>query len=564
MNNLFEYIIVFLQIYIVAIFISGCGFLLKRQIFGIEEKHSFENNILWGFILISFLSLLLNFFLPLNIFVNTIVFVLLLLVISKKKFFSQSLRSLIKKSFFVTLLAFILIIHANVNNPDALLYHLPYSKILNEHKILIGSSNIHHRFAHTSIIQYTSSSLNIFLIGKSGLLFSLCILGSSFIIYCFKEFRSLFKKKSLRINSLIIFIILIVSIYSFGRYSNYGNDAPVHIYYYLIIIYLFKYKLDYQDNLLLKKISLLSLFAFFLKPFYIFSFLIPFTILIFNKNYKIFFKSLFFLFSTLFSLLWFFKNFLVSSCFIYPIKFTCINNVSWSNILDLKNQRLLGEINSKSWGDRLDRSIDPLDYNKNFEWLNTWINNHFNVVVEKFLPIVIFLFLFSVILILFKFLDKEKFLYSNNIVINIIFFVNLLGSLMWFLKFPIYRYGQSYLFISILTLAYLFIFHRIDENKILRCKKFFNVIIILAFIGLSSKNFKRISDKLSDKVLPNMYDDIIHENVSQEFFNKKGVFTHYIKDDKSLCGYSISPCSQPRNLNIKEIFSYKVYSFKTD
>ena len=55
MNILFEYIIVFLQIYIVAIFISGCGYLLKKQIFNLDEKFSFENNILWGFILISFI-----------------------------------------------------------------------------------------------------------------------------------------------------------------------------------------------------------------------------------------------------------------------------------------------------------------------------------------------------------------------------------------------------------------------------------------------------------------------------------------------------------------------------
>ena len=39
-----------------------------------------------------------------------------------------------------SILAFILIAHSNVNNPDALLYHLPFSKILNDYKILIGSS----------------------------------------------------------------------------------------------------------------------------------------------------------------------------------------------------------------------------------------------------------------------------------------------------------------------------------------------------------------------------------------------------------------------------------------
>ena len=61
--------------------------------------------------------------------------------------------------------------------------------------------------------------------------------------------------------------------------------------------------------------------------------------------------------------------------------------------------------------------------------------------------------------------------------------------------------------------------------------------------------------------MPHMYDDIIHENMSQKFFNKKGIFTHYIKNDGSLCGYSISPCSENLNENLttKEILSYKIY-----
>ena len=39
------------------------------------------------------------------------------------------------------------------------LYHLPYTSILNNEKIIIGLSNIHFRFAHTSIV--STSALNI-------------------------------------------------------------------------------------------------------------------------------------------------------------------------------------------------------------------------------------------------------------------------------------------------------------------------------------------------------------------------------------------------------------------
>ena len=74
MNILFQYLILFLQIYVVTVFISGCGFLLKKYIFNYDDKYSFENNNLWGFILLSFIALGLNFIIPLNSFNNSFIF----------------------------------------------------------------------------------------------------------------------------------------------------------------------------------------------------------------------------------------------------------------------------------------------------------------------------------------------------------------------------------------------------------------------------------------------------------------------------------------------------------
>ena len=166
MNILLQYLIVFLQIFIISIFLSGCGFVFKKKIFKESDNSNFENNIIWGVILISFVSLIINFILPLSIIVNSVIFILIFSYFIYEKFFNQNIKKFIKKSFLTSSLAFILIIHSNVNNPDALLYHLPYSKILNDFKILIGSFNLHHRFAHTSIIQYTSSFFNLFFIEK--------------------------------------------------------------------------------------------------------------------------------------------------------------------------------------------------------------------------------------------------------------------------------------------------------------------------------------------------------------------------------------------------------------
>jgi hypothetical protein len=564
MNILAEYLIVFLQVYIISIFLSGCGFIFKKKLFNESEKNYFENNIIWGIIFISFISLIINFLLPLNIIVNSIVFILICGYFFYENFFKQDINKFLKKSILTSSLAFILIIHSNVNNPDALLYHLPYTKILNDFKILIGSFNIHHRFAHISMIQYTSSFFNLLFIGKNGILIPLSILGSSFLIYFLKEFKILFKKKSSRINSLIIFFILIVSLYSFNRYSNYGNDAPVHLFFYLMFVYIFKYNLDFKNDVLLKKITLISLFCFFLKPFYIVAGLIPLTFLIFNQNYKNFFHSIFFIFLSIFTIAWFLKNFLISSCLIYPLKFTCFNNIIWSNPTEVENQNLLGEVMSKSWQDRSDMSISKIDYNKNFEWVSTWFDNHFIVIIEKFFPIILFLILFLIFIFFSKIYSRKKFFFTHNFIIYFLLGINLIGLMLWFIKFPIYRYGQSYLFCSILFTFYVCFFNKINIDLLFKYKKLFSLIIIIIFLCIITKSFYKISNKINDPIMPNMFDNIIHKNISVKFFNSENVFTHYVKKGGGLCGYSVSPCSEneDKNIRLKNKFGYKIYYLK--
>ena len=539
-------------------------FYSKKKLFNESDTNHFENNIIWGIILISFTSLIINFLLPLNIIVNSVVFILICGYFFYENFFNQDIKKFFKKSILTTSLAFILIIHSNVNNPDALLYHLPYIKILNDFKILIGSFNIHHRFAHTSIIQYTSSFFNLLFIGKNGVLIPLSILVSSFLIYFLKEFKILFKKNNTRINSLIIFFILVISLYSFNRYSNYGNDAPVHLFYFLIFVYIFKYNLDFKNNVLLKKITLISLFCFFLKPFYIIAGLIPLTFLIFNQNYKNFFQSIFFIFLSFFSITWFLKNFLISSCLIYPLKFTCFNNIIWSNPTEVEKQNLLGEVMSKSWQDRSDMSISMIDYNKNFEWVSTWFDNHFIVIIEKFVPIILFLILFLIFIFFSKIYSKKKSFFIQNFVIYFLLGVNLLGFILWFIKFPIYRYGQSYLFSSVLFTFYICFFNKINIDLLSKYKKLFSLIIIIMFFGIIAKSFNQILKKNNDSIMPYMFDNIIHKNISVKFFNSENVFTHYIKKGGGLCGYSVSPCSEKKdkNIRLKNKFGYKIYYLK--
>ena len=62
--------------------------------------------------------------------------------------------------FLSSIIIFLLIASSNVYRPDAGLYHLPFINILNHEKIIFGLSNLHFRYGHISIIQYTSAIFN--------------------------------------------------------------------------------------------------------------------------------------------------------------------------------------------------------------------------------------------------------------------------------------------------------------------------------------------------------------------------------------------------------------------
>ena len=207
-----EHILFFLQISLMCLIISISGFLLKKIIFKIEDRNEFEENGLLGFIFIGFLALVINFFLPLNFLVNNILLSLIVLLALIHNFFRQNISKLITKIFFVSIISYFFIIYSNVNRPDAFLYHLPYSKILNEHKVIVGLTNLHSRFGHISIFQYISSFFVNSIFFTKGLLIPISLVPSFFFIFCCKKIRLNLVKKKTRLNSYIIFLILIISI----------------------------------------------------------------------------------------------------------------------------------------------------------------------------------------------------------------------------------------------------------------------------------------------------------------------------------------------------------------
>ena len=61
--------------------------------------------------------------------------------------------------------------------------------------------------------------------------------------------------------------------------------------------------------------------------------------------------------------------------------------------------------------------------------------------------------------------------------------------------------------------------------------------------------------------MPNIfYNDKKNKQITK-LYDDQNNFTHYTPKNNDLCGYSISPCSQSKNINlrVKTIFDYKIY-----
>jgi len=529
-----------------------------------ETKSDLDNNFseygLFGIIFISFISLFANFFFSINILFNNLILIAGFIygyfyINFNKKFF----YIIILSSLFSTLLISL----NNINRPDAGLYHLPYVSILNNEKIIIGLSNLHSRFGLISITQYASSVFNNSLLNDNGILIPLALCSVFFLIYLTDKLFSILKKKSDLIIFFFLFFLLIFSFYSFSNYSEYGNDVPAFIYFFLtMIIYLntnnLKKEFTYDD----KKIVITSVFAVFNKVFFILIALIP-LLIIFTK-YKNFFKNKkFSFFIIIFLGMWISKNILVSSCVLYPIKITCIKNLSWYNEREIINTHISGEAWAKAWIDQDEPRINLEEYNKGFEWFKTWSKKHLKKVNEKFTPFILFNIIFVFILFL-KYQKKIYFYKSKQTLRKFkkILLLNIAGVLFWFIKFPIYRYGAAYLacFISGISVLILYFFN----TKINLNRNLIKILICFSIFLFVSVNIKRII-----KNFDHVYNQYPWPKIYSFSFENIAELKIPIKDDKKIiyyrstaeCMYTIySPCThEEKSINYKEILGYKIF-----
>ena len=555
MNTTLSLSIFFFQISITTFFLASSGFLFRKIVINSNHQFKFEEDGLFGFILIGFLSVLFNFFLPLNSLLNSIIFLAVLILSFFFGIVSKLNKKLLKKILITSLIAFLLIIYSNVNRPDAWLYHLPYSKIINEHKIIIGIANVHSRFAHISIFQYISSFFNNYFLFKNGVLIPIALVASFFFMFAYKEFAKNFKLKPYRIYSYVVFLLLVFSLYAFNRYSEYGNDAQAHLFYFLFFILLLKstIKENYNEVVVIE-LFFLSLFLFLIKPTFVLVSLIPFILFLKNKKKDKIYKSISFLIYCSFLTIWLIKNILTNGCLIYPLNITCSEKFFWKTY-DIQINASENEAWSKGWPDfNSDNEINQLEYSKNFNWVETWLENHFLFIIKKIIPIVIFLLLNFLILYFTKSLKKN--LYDKTYFYIFLFTVFFL--LVWFIKFPLYRLGISQIFTFLLLLSYLLFIQFINTDKLLTYFKPLKFFLLFILFIVISKNLLRINDNSDNSILPSVY--FSNETNVTKIYNDKNIFTHYKPPLNNLCGYLMSPCTHlSKKISVTNYWSYTIY-----
>ena len=514
---------------------------------------------LLGLIFVSFISLSLNFFTKLSPAINSFVYLLIIVIFLFKKKFNFS-GDVVKFLLITSIITFLLIIFSNVNRPDAGLYHLPFISIINEHKIIFGISNIHFRFGHTSILQYLSAINNNLLFKENGISIPLASIVSIFYIYFFYDvWRVIKKKDEIDISKVFSLFILIYISYKVNRYSGFGNDAVPHLTFFYLISYFLKKKFK---EINFNKVLLISVFIFINKTTLGLVFIITIITFFIKENFNLVkILKVTFSFPAILLYLWLLKNIIISGCIIFPMKFTCINSLPWMDNTQVVKAYTESQAWSKGWPDRTNKNISMEEFNENFNWIEAWNNKHLNYILKIIIPYIIIL---SIITFSLKqnLINSSKKNRDFNKRFLLLISTSFLGSVSFFLIFPIYRYGYSFL-ITLICLFFIFI---IKDNFLTKKKvnlfKFFFIFSLIIFL---SKQLQKIYDNYENDKWPNIY--TLNKN---KIINKKNKieieenFYYYqsINGD-NLCMYSLSPCA---SYSVKKNINHSIklgYSFLT-
>jgi hypothetical protein len=536
--------------YLILLSIFGYAFIFKK-IIKKDLFYSVNNyDFFYGLFIIVLLSIFINFFAPLKFFSIPVVIIGLLLFFYGKKI----------KIYNVNFIFYLIIIpiisffsYFNGNNVDSPMYHLQVLKWISEHKISLGLINLEIRLGN-------NSSWHSFL----------ALMDFGFKTWSTKYYLSniliavitvqVISQKTLSLSSLFLFLsvcylMLFSYLHPFNNgiiFNHLGNPevdiASMILFFFSIYLFLKLAETNFGSKELTDLLSVMIFLSISTKLSNIGLVLIPLYIFFKYKQY-------FFLNSThyviiLASFLWAARSFLISGCFLFPVKFTCIST-PWLESVD-KIEHFSKIIMGFARDTRLRDKYTNFDYiiDSN-QWILPWFNDYFlNTSLLKISAALLFLSIF--LAILFLILNKSFYIHNiikKNFLFILIYFI--ITILIWF-QAPEIRFGWGWIIALPCIVISGLIFH-LPYIKNIK-KLYFTSVLAGLFILLTSKHLEKfqIQNLILNKKIYS-YEKIVkignYNNV--EFYQSTN---HQCLDFIKVC------VNQPKKkYSILSKFDYKIY-----
>jgi hypothetical protein len=162
-----------------------------------------------------------------------------------------------------------------------------------------------------------------------------------------------------------------------------------------------------------------------------------------------------------------------------------------------------------------------------------------------------------------KIYEKKELFNTENKKLLYLIGVSFAGTLVWFLKFPVFRYGSSYIIIFFTSLNIFILrnyIRNIDLNEIIKFFKLLFFFIVFAFI---LKNILRIYKNLDYQYYnypwPKIYSDPTNFKIITKPIYYDNLIFYYLSDQE--CHYTSSPCTNyvVNNVSFSLKNGYKFY-----
>ena len=472
--------IISFQLFFLFIFLIGRGFC--NVVFKIFKRLNSENYEIidtpiyifypiFGLFLLGNLGVFLNFFMGIN---NTVFYLFILILIFLSNFIKKLnfKFNLVNLFYFIITPAILSISSYTIGFArDAGGYHLNVQNWIRETNLHFGLYNLNPQYGFSSLIDYINS---FFWLGENMILLHYVNL-SIFVSFLGFLFFNVVQKN----NSFNFSVSLLVLI--FGFLDNFGFDGgkngfieidsiPKQDSFFAIVFFLTS--LFILDELKKRVFSVENLF--FISIFVLFSYqlrilgltlgvLFVYYIYKISKknNVKSVFKNL--IFFMILNLFWFTKNILITGCFVFPLRASCVANLPWFNENMVINERA-------SLANDWHKAYSIGD---NFvEWFSSWSGNLINLTVA-----INFLITFLLLVMLSWIFKSKKRSMSISEGVYIIFVISTV--FIWLVSAPGIRLGLG---IFMVLIACISIFVEINKENKLFTSSFGNIAIVFLFI----------------------------------------------------------------------------------